>query len=160
MRMEPLLDQRRPTRAGLNPAMDALHVGHLVVLGLWGGLVLGECVLELSAQNDTEIRFTARIHYWIDLIVELPLLLGVLVTGAWLTLRVWPPSPLLWVKIAAASAAVAANLVCLVLVILRHRRASDVVALRRLHVQLRYTVGVGLLCGGAAAYLGFTRFLG
>ncbi len=47
-----------------------------------------------------------------DLLIELPLLAAVVVTGAVLAKRAWPLSTLHGVKIAAGSTAVAANLWC------------------------------------------------
>lgn len=140
--------------------MDALHLTHLVVLALWGGLVLGECVLELAAKDEAAMRHTARVHYWTDVVVELPLLIAVIVTGAWLTVRAWPLSALLGIKILAGLGAVTMNLVCLVFVSRRHARADDPRALSHYHARIRQTVALGVACGGLAAYLGFAHFMG
>jgi hypothetical protein len=73
--------------------VDALHLCHLIVLCLWGGVVLAESVMELAAADEGGRASAARVHFWIDVVVELPLIAGVLVTGALLASRSWPPSP-------------------------------------------------------------------
>ena len=98
----------------------ALLSMHLLALGLWGGVVAAEVVIELYARRVPEAHpFTVRTHYWIDLLVELPLLLAVLATGAALTWRFWPLTGWHAVKIGAGLAAVAANLACIALVLRR-----------------------------------------
>lgn len=137
--------------------MHGLHIAHLFALGLWGGLVLAETVVEVSAGDDEQLRAAARLHYWIDLCVELPLLAAVLITGAWLTARAWPLTGLHAVKIALALVAIGCNLYCAVHVVLRYRRADDTTALRHhnRHVRLSF---LGLPAGLAALFIGLTYF--
>jgi hypothetical protein len=106
--------------------MDPWHTAHLLSLGLWGGLVAAEGVVELTPRTDDELRFAATLHYWMDVLLELPLLAAVLVTGAVLTAAAWPLSPLHGVKIAAGLTAVGANLWCVAHVIARRRGLGDI----------------------------------
>jgi len=134
------------------------HIAHLLVLGLWGGLVLAETVVELSARDDEGIRVAARIHYWIDVSIELPLLAGVLLTGAVLTARAWPLSHVHVAKIALALFAIGCNLYCAVHVLLRHRRADAVDALRHHNTRVRWSF-LGLPAGLGALTIGFVYFV-
>ena len=133
--------------------MDELHAAHLVVLGTWALLVLVEGVLELSARAGLGPRRVARAHYWLDLLVEAPLLVSVLATGVLLTIRAWPPSPLLAVKIVCALTAIGLNAYCMVHVVLRHRRADDPEALAH-HGRRVLWSGLGIAPALVAAYIG------
>jgi len=140
--------------------MDAWHAGHLFALGMWGGLVAAEGVVELAPRNDEERRLAARLHYWMDLLIELPILAAVVTTGAMLLGSAWPPSPLVWVKIGAGLLAVAANLWCVVHVIVRYRQLGDAGALRRHGRLVRLTATVGLPSAALALFLGLSHFAG
>jgi len=136
--------------------MEPWHLAHLVVLAAWGGLVAAEAVVELTARTDEQRRHTATIHYWMDLLVELPLLAGVVVTGAVLVAQTWPLGTRELVKIGAGLAAVAANGLCVVHVVLRHRRASDRSDLARHERAIRLSAAVGLPFAAVALALGLT----
>jgi len=97
---------------------------HIIAAGAWLGLVAGESVMELSVRDDAARRVIARIHKWIDILFEGPLVATVLVTGAVLLSRVWPPSPLLMVKVSAAMIGIIANLFCMPWVLARARAGS------------------------------------
>jgi len=74
----------------------------------------------------------ARFHYYLDIVLEAPLLLGVVLTGTVLLLQTQPDAAL-WVKVAAGLGAVVSNVVCVVVVIRRDRAAvrdGDLGALR------------------------------
>jgi hypothetical protein len=133
------------------------HVAHLFVLGLWGGLVAGEFVLELTPKTDDERTLAARVHYWMDLVLELPLLSAVVLTGVVLAVRASPLTSLHWLKIGAGLVAVGVNLWCVVHVVLRHRRTSNVLELRRHGRWVRITA-IGVPFGAVALYLGLTYF--
>ena len=87
--------------------------------------MLAEPVVELSATDDAGRRVASRLHHRTDLFIELPLLAGILLTGAWRSARTWPLTPLHWVKIAAGLVAVSANLVCVGFVVAASRRSSS-----------------------------------
>jgi hypothetical protein len=125
---------------------------HLILVAAWAGLVLAELVLELvGARRPEAQRFVADVHYMIDLFLELPILLGVLATGGWL-LRGATFDTALAVKVACGLAAVLANLVCVALVIARHRGAR---ATRAIFGTAMFGIPPALL----AAYLGLSRLL-
>ncbi|MDE2466296.1 MAG: hypothetical protein KGO02_21675 [Alphaproteobacteria bacterium] len=121
---------------------------HIVAASAWLGLVGGETVMELHARGPSAQRLIARMHKWIDILFEGPLVATVLVTGSVLLWRVWPPSPLLVVKIAAAMVAVIANFICIPLVQARAKAQSDE-ALRTLTRKIGAT-GVAIPFGLAA----------
>ena len=103
-------------------AFKGVALAHLVLLGVWAGVVAAEAVLELYPRRRPELHsHTVRFHYWIDLLVELPVILGVALSGMVLLLHAWPPT--LWhvVKVCCGCGAVLTNLVCIALVIKRHR---------------------------------------
>lgn len=136
--------------------MSGLHLAHLFVLGLWGGLVMAELVIEVSAKTADDLRRAAELHYRLDLVLELPLLAAILATGGALAART-PLDARLVAKIAAALVAISANLVCVGLVVSR-RRASDPARLERLSRAVRWTA-VGVPFGLAALALGLIRVI-
>jgi hypothetical protein len=131
--------------------VDALHLAHLVLLSMWAGIVVAETVVEVVGRRHVEAA--ALMHYWIDLLLELPVIAGVLTTGTLLTLRAWPLSTLHQLKIAAGLIAVGANLYCAVAVVQR-RHARDM-SRYRLRIQLSLA---GAPFALAAAYIGL-RFV-
>jgi hypothetical protein len=138
--------------------MDAWHVAHLVVLSAWAGVVLVEAVIEqLGEARDMEAA-AIRAHFWIDVLVELPLIAAVLTTGAVLLMRGWPPPPAHLVKLGCAFAAVAINLYCALVVIVRYRTRGDLETARRHSRRVRLSA-LGVPFGVLAAYLGFSYAL-
>lgn len=105
--------------------MTLLQV-HVVATSAWLGLVAAESVMELAAKDAAARRLVARIHRWIDICFEGPLIATVLVTGGTLLYRLWPNvSPLLWVKASAGLIAVLANAVCIQWVFARANAGND-----------------------------------
>ncbi len=135
--------------------MNKLGVAHLILVSTWGGVVLAETILEVLGRKDTALA--VRAHYFIDILVEIPLLISVLLTGTLLLLRSWPPSWLLWAKLISASIAVAVNLGCAVFVILRYRHRHDPALAERYGRLVRYS-GLGVPFGVGSAYLGLAYF--
>lgn len=140
--------------------MELLHLLHLILIAAWAGLVLTEGVIELAASDELGLRAAARLHYWIDMLLELPLLVAIAATGVALAARAWPLTSLHWVKIGAAAVALAANFACVAVVVRRHRRAGDVAELRRSGRLVRLTAAVGVPFGVVAVYLGLRYFRG
>ncbi len=139
--------------------MDPLHTAHLVVLSAWGGLVAAEGVLEVGARDDEALAHATRQHFWLDLLVEAPLLLGVLVTGALLTLRSLPLTSLHALKVGAGLVAVAANVYCVAVVVRRYVARADRVAVRRHSARIRLVAPtIGLPFAAVAAYVGLAYF--
>ncbi len=138
--------------------MEPVHVAHLVLLAMWAGLVVGETVLEFHAHDEAALRVSARVHYWIDVLAELPLLAGILATGVMLTYRAWPLSTLHVLKITAGLVAISANLVCVVVVFRRHRGVADVPGLLRLRRRVAATAVVGVPFAVFALIVGLAYF--
>ncbi len=140
-------------------AIDILAMLHLMVLSLWGGVVATEAVIEIYPFRNRDIHpATIRLHYWIDLLVEAPLVLAVVVTGASLLYLTRPITPLHLLKVGFAGAAVAVNIFCIVVVVRRGRRLEQSVADDRLWKASRVVLAcfaVGLLCAAVAATAGF-----
>ena len=140
-------------------APDVLAMVHLIVLSFWGGVVATEAVIEVYPFRRPELHPSAiRFHYWIDLLVELPLVLAVTATGVALALSVNPLSGLHVIKILFAGTAVAVNLFCIVVVVSRGRRLEGGGAGEPLWRASRVVLAcfaVGLLAAAGAAVLGF-----
>jgi hypothetical protein len=132
---------------------------HLIMLSLWGGVVATEAVVEVYPFRKRELHDAAiRFHYWIDLLVELPLVLAVIATGAMLFFLTDPLTPLHYLKVVFGGAAVAVNLFCIVVVVKRGRGLADGVEEEGLWRASRCVLtcfAVGLLCAAGAAILGF-----
>ena len=124
---------------------------HMLFAGAWIGVVLVEALFEraLLGQGREKELILARLHWRVDKLVELPLLLATVVSGARL-LRDVPLDGLLRGKLACAALAVFANLYCIWLVRLRLRMAEaeawDLFAMidKRQH-QIGALVLIGLL---------------
>jgi hypothetical protein len=102
----------------------------------------------------------AAFYYWIDLLGEVPILLGVLVTGGLLLRHAWPPSTLLSTKVICGLIVIALNAWCALVVIARHRRAGGRAELLRSSHHVRWFARVGWPFFVVAAYLGIQYFRG
>jgi hypothetical protein len=138
-------------------------MAHLVLLAMWGGVVATEAVLEVASYRRSELaEATSRFHYWIDLLVELPVVLGVLATGITAAIL---SDRLTWthaVKFTFAGLAVAVNLFCIAVVLRRDRRRLAGVPADRLRTASRVVLAcfaLGLLFAAVAAALGFSLAL-
>ncbi len=140
------------------PISEIMPLVHLMVLSLWGGVVATEAVIEVMPFRRPELHPAAiRFHYWIDLLVELPLVIAVVVTGATLLYLTEEITRLHLVKVAFGGAAVAVNLFCIVMVLWRARRfdgAEEEATWRASRVVLA-CFAVGLAFASVAATLGF-----
>jgi hypothetical protein len=99
---------------------------HLTSVGLWLGCVLTEALFEralLGHGRDKEL-ILARLHKQVDLFVEIPAIVLVLLTGVAL-LTTAPAHSLLHVKIGFALLAIVANAYCVHLVFRREQFASS-----------------------------------
>ncbi|MFN7956155.1 MAG: hypothetical protein U0610_30870 [bacterium] len=131
-------------------------VAHLLAVAVWGGVVLAEVLLELVAADAAERALVARVHFWIDALVELPLLALIVATGAVLVARASALSSLLLVKIGCATVAIAFNLDCVRWVVRRFRTRADPHAVQRFTARIRYSIA-GLPFGLVALLLGLAR---
>jgi hypothetical protein len=124
---------------------------------MWAGLVLAEFVMEAVCRDEASARQAAVIHFWFDVLLEVPLIFGVIGTGAVLLAQAWPPTPLHLVKLALAGVAIGCNLYCVGVVVLRRRRRDDAAELFRLRRRV-FLSGAGVPFGLAALYIGLAYF--
>ena len=137
--------------------MEPFHLAHLIVLGMWLGVVITEVLFEFAGSDADSLRAAARFHYNVDKFGELPILVGVLGTGAILTLRAWPLTPLHVVKIILSLVAVGASLVC-VRWVFQRRHVEDAQALWRLRRRIWILAAIAALFATPALYLGLVYF--
>jgi hypothetical protein len=128
-----------------------------MVLGMWLGVVITEALFEFAASDAESLRVAARFHYKVDKFGELPILLGVLVTGTILAVRTWPLTPLHFIKIAASLIAVGSNLVC-TLWVFQRRQIDDVNVLMGFRRRIWSLAAVGVVFAIPALYLGLVYF--
>lgn len=133
--------------------MSILHTAHLMLVSVWLGIVLAETALELLGRVPEHAAFTARVHYWIDLCFEVPVVVLVLVTGILLLGQALPLTNLLLVKILLALVAIAANFICAGLVFFRKRLLASPEGLSRMTRRITLTwlavpFGLGALIMG------------
>ncbi len=139
--------------------MGPLVLAHVVSVFLWFGVVAAETTIELRARDVAALRGAAEDHYWIDLLVEVPLLAVVLVTGAWLAARAWPLGGGLTAMVVCGTAAIAANLACVAFVFARRRAGADPDALHLNRRRIFACAAVGAPFGLVAAIVGLARML-
>lgn len=139
--------------------MIQTHQLHLLFLALWGGVVLTESVLELWGRRRKELlRPTVTFHFWIDLLIEAPIILGVLASGLLLLLTLESLTWLHALKVAAALLAVSANAYCILLVLARYRDLGQGADSEKLLARTRrvfLSAAVGMPLAAVAAGLGF-----
>ena len=140
-------------------ALNVVAMGHLMVLSMWGGVVATEAVVELLPFRRRELHPAAiRFHFWIDLLVELPMVVAVIGTGIALSILIPTVTSLHVVKIVLGGAAVLVNLFCIAVVVRRGRGLGSDVDGRSLWRDSRIVLlcfAIGLLCAAGAAVLGF-----
>lgn len=138
--------------------MPLLNFAHLIALGLWGGCVLVEVLMELMARKNASFRaIIPEWHYKVDLYLEGPLLVLVLLTG-FLLFDPAKISALYLIKLALGLIAAGANLVCVVFVVMR-KKASDIQNAEAVEKYTRLvfsTVAVGVPAGAGALCLGMS----
>jgi hypothetical protein len=137
--------------------MESWHLAHVIVLGMWLGVVITEVLFEFAASDAESLRAAARFHYNVDKYGELPILVAVLVTGTILTVRSWPLSSLHIVKVSASLIAVGSALIC-ILWVFQRRRIEDVHVLLRLRRRIWSLAAVAAVFATPALYLGLVYF--
>jgi hypothetical protein len=94
------------------PIIQTVSVVHLCLVAAFLGLYACEVVVEASHVTDELHPTAVRIHYLLDLFVEIPLVSGILATGAVLALLVEEiTAPHVWL-IACGTVAMLACLIC------------------------------------------------
>ena len=137
--------------------MEPFHVAHLVVLGVWLGIVITEVPFEFAGSDAESLRAAARFHYHVDKFGEVPILSAILITGAILTVRAWPLTPLHLVKIATSLIALGCAFVCTLWVFARGR-IVDVDALLGFRRRIWTLAAVAAVFATPALYLGLIYF--
>jgi uncharacterized membrane protein len=99
---------------------------HLLLIGLWLGCVLTEALFEraLLGQGRAQELILTRLHKRVDLFIEIPAFVGVLLTGGAMLVHA-PASAWLHAKVGFGLLAIAANAYCVVLVWRRARLAEQ-----------------------------------
>lgn len=106
--------------------MKILFAIHLVLVGIWLGCVLTEALFEraLLGQGRAQELILVGLHKRVDLWIEVPAFLGVMVTGG-LLLTHASFSAVLLTKVASGLLAIAANVYCVGLVVRRAHAARS-----------------------------------
>lgn len=107
---------------------------HLFCIAAWTGCILVEALYEHSIDPSPAMRrFVSELHWRTDKYIEIPALLGVLLTGGAM-LHSAAMTPLLWTKVALGLMAILFNAICVGLVVqrLRTARAGEFDAWQRL----------------------------
>ncbi len=106
------------------PTINTLAVVHLAFISVFIGLYAAEAVLELYAhyhpQDEAAHRATITLHYWIDVLIEIPVVLGIVVSGILMATLVEELTALHWVKIAAVVSFLAIAVICPIEVVKRY----------------------------------------
>ncbi len=98
---------------------------HLLFIALWGGVLACEGIIEfVPTRHEEQERLVAKLHFRIDVLLEAPLLVGILVTGIVL-LAGTPWTTLLAIKVAGALVVILANAACIVVVVRRYLATRD-----------------------------------
>lgn len=99
---------------------------HLAFVGIWLGCVITEALFEraLLGKGRAQELILVALHKRVDLVVEIPAFIVVLVTGAAMLSSV-NPNPLLATKIAFGFLAIATNIYCVWLVFRRAQAAQS-----------------------------------
>jgi hypothetical protein len=111
------------------PAVNIAAVIHLGLIAAFIGIFMVESVLELySAVNSGDgalHRAVIRLHFWIDLLVELPVFAGVVGSGIAMALLVDKLTPLHVIKISSVTLFFLIAVWCPVTVIKRYQMANE-----------------------------------
>jgi hypothetical protein len=137
--------------------VEPLHLAHLIVLGMWLGVVIAEVLFEFSASDAESLRAAARFHYTVDKYGELPILVAVLVTGTILAVRARPLTPVHVIKIGTSLVAVGSALIC-VLWVFQRRRVEDANVLLGFRRRIWSLAAVAAVFAAPALYLGLVYF--
>lgn len=136
---------------------------HVFAPGVWMGCITIEAILEAFAHRDAALRAgVARIHFWIDMLAEIPAFTLVAVSGMALFRPELMQGPYALMVVAGA-VAIAVNVLC-VLPVVRRRNVANVSANpaddAALTGQTRWifaAFGAGLPFGLAALYGGLRQ---
>jgi putative copper export protein len=118
---------RLPDRYLKGRIMSLMLLLHLVFAGAWLGCILVEALFEHGSGGGSDMRlFISKLHWRVDLLIEIPAFAGVLLTGGFLIAEA-SMTPLLWTKTAFGMIAILFNIACVWLVRVRlgHALSGD-----------------------------------
>ncbi len=149
------------------PIVNIAAVAHLIILGLWGGIVTTEVVLEMYHRKHPEAHMSViKLHFWIDLLVELPLIICMAASGIFLLTLIETITWLHIVKISLGSAAIISNLYCVYAVVKRARvldlNIEDSILFRLSNVVFACGatgIPIGVIVFGMGIWLGYHRIV-
>lgn len=111
---------------GSIPTVNIVAVIHLAFVAGLLGVIATETVMEVLPLRYKELHHSViRFHVWIDLLLELPLALGVICTGIIMATLVDKLTAYHILKISLASTAFILGLTCIWRVLYRNRRMVD-----------------------------------
>lgn len=151
------------------PLVNVIAVVHLSMIFMFLGVFAAESVLELSAfmgeQSREKLFQNIRVHYWIDNLVELPVVFAVIASGIAMIFLVDKLTTLHYIKIACVAAMFISALPCAIIVNRRYHalkkghpedklRQSTITMIRAVSFLMSPFL-IGALCLGF--YLAFFR---
>ncbi len=147
------------------PLINLFTIIHLILFATWGGIIMTETVIELYPLREKGLHKPAiQFHYWIDLFVELPVVIGVLGTGIVLLTLIETITILHIIKVSLALIAIAVNIYCIVLVRRRSNKLQDnadddelSLSSRKIIQIAAIAIPIGLFAFGIGLYLATQR---
>lgn len=108
------------------PLINLMAIAHVTCISVFFGIFLVESVIELypyfNKYQDTELHHAAiRYHYWIDSVIEIPAVLGILGTGICMAILVDKLTILHVIKIGCIICWVTGGSLCILSVIKRYK---------------------------------------
>jgi putative copper export protein len=99
---------------------------HLIFIGVWLGCIVTEALFEraLLGKGTTQKAILGALHKKVDIFVEIPAFMLVLITGI-MMISAAPESPLFLTKIGFGMLAILANIYCVWIVFKRSKHASE-----------------------------------
>lgn len=137
--------------------MNLLKTIHLMLIFTWLGLIFAETIIELKGSKKLHALQTSKLHFWIDLCFEIPVVLAVLITGIFLIQKSDFFSTVLLLKIILGLLAILINLYCAILVVIRYTKINYLDSLEHWSRKIRFT-WLGVPLGLGAFYLGLAYF--
>ena len=108
------------------PIFNVLAVGHLCLIAAIIGVISTEGVMEIYPYLKKDLHHSAiRFHVWIDILVELPIVLGIIGTGIGMAILLDKLTMLHLIKITCASIAGLLTISCIWRVLRRNRLLNE-----------------------------------
>ena len=125
--------------------MALVMVVHILSVGLFLGIAGSETVVEMMGRDPNKRAESIRLHYRIDLAVEVPVLAVAIGTGVWLAVRLHPHG---WALVHTIAGAVGLGATSLAVVAVIRRRGAlvrdDQAALERAQKAFQILVAIAI----------------